>query len=149
MAKDERPTINIARGFRFLMLRLASLGLVALLLSGCLLVSGEQTSSDTPLEGGNLSTTFVSAEGSEERVINTGAAGTLNVITIVSINQGQLVVELIDAQGSVIYSVQGRAGEQVTKSGSVPTDDQGQLRYRINATGARSGGIQILYQRTS
>src|SRR5262245_17193391 len=54
---------------------------LALLLSGCLLMSGEQTSSDTQPAGGNFNTTFVSAEGGAERPIQTCAApATLNVI---------------------------------------------------------------------
>lgn len=123
------------------------LGLLGLLLSGCLLVSGERTSSDTPQEGGNLSTTFVSAEGDAERVIETGAPGMLNVITIVTVSQGQLQIDMLDPDGSVVYSVQGRPQDQVTKSGNIPTDDEGNLRYRVIARGARSGGFQILYQR--
>ncbi len=120
---------------------------LGLLLSGCMIASGEQTSSDTPENGGNLSTTFVSAEGSEERTLSTGAPGELNVITIVTVSQGSLQIELLDPQGSVIYAVQGRPQEQVTKSGNVPTDAEGRLRYRVSATGARNGGFQILYQR--
>jgi len=42
---------------------------MALLLSGCLLVSGEQSAADPHPTGGNLSTSFVSAEGDDVAVI--------------------------------------------------------------------------------
>ena len=121
--------------------------LLALSLSGCMLMSGELTSADTPPTGGNVSTSFVSAEGVDTRTLETGAAGTLNVITIVSADQGSLTVELLDPNGSVVYAVTSRPQEPVTRSGSVPTNDAGELRYRVSATGARNGTFQILYQR--
>ena len=122
--------------------------LVAFVLSSCMLASGEVTSADTPAAGGNVSVSFVSAEGADTRSLNTGRAGTLNVITIVSADQGSLTVELLDPSNSVIYAVTSRPGEPVTKSGSVATDSSGQVRYRVSATGARNGNYQILYQRT-
>lgn len=120
---------------------------LVLLLSGCMLISGELTSADTPVVGGNVSTSFVSAEGGETRTLETGQAGDLNVITIVTANQGALTVELLDPNGSVVYAITSRPQEPVTKSGIVPTDTQGRLRYRLNAVGARNGSLQILYQR--
>ncbi|MBC8161031.1 MAG: hypothetical protein H7Z42_07410 [Roseiflexaceae bacterium] len=123
--------------------------LLALALSGCMLVSGELSSADTPAQGGNVSTSFVSAEGAETRVLATGEAGELDVITIVSADQGTLTVELLDPAGSVIYAVSSRPSEPVTKTGRVPTDANGQLRYRVSATTARNGSFQILYQRAS
>ena len=137
-------------GFNSSALRYNMLGValaVIFALSGCMLVSGELTSADTPAAGGNLSTSFVSAEGSETRTLETGSAGNVDVITIVSADEGTLTVELLDPAGSVIYAVSSRPREPVTKSGSVPTDDVGRLRYRVSATGARNGGLQILYQR--
>ena len=139
-------------GFNSSALRYNMLGValaVIFALSGCMLVSGELTSADTPAAGGNLSTSFVSAEGSETRTLETGSAGNVDVITIVSADEGTLTVELLDPAGSVIYAVSSRPREPVTKSGSVPTDDVGRLRYRVSATGARNGGLQILYQRGS
>ena len=79
----------------------------------------------------------------------TSAAGKLNVITIVSADQGALTIELLDPNGAVVYAVSSRPQTPVTKSGDVSTDAQGRLRYRVRATGARNGSFQILYQRTS
>jgi hypothetical protein len=119
----------------------------SLILSGCLLVSGEQTSADAQPTGGNFSTTFVSAEGGQERTIATGAGpATLNVITTLRVQQGELRVEMLAPSGAVALSVQGRPDEPVTKLGNVPTDNEGNLRYRIIARGARNGSIEVLYQ---
>jgi hypothetical protein len=119
----------------------------ALLLSGCLLVSGEQASSDTLPDGGNVSSSFVGADGVSERTIDTSAlAATLNAIVIVQAERGELQVEVLNPDGSVAFAVKGRPEEQVTRQGNAQTDDQGQLRYRVIARGARNGSYQLLYQ---
>jgi starvation-inducible outer membrane lipoprotein len=120
---------------------------LALLLSGCMLVSGEQTTTDAQPSGGNVNTTFVSAEGEQERMLETGASrSVMNVIVIIAVQQGELRLEVLDPGGAVALAVQGRPDEQVTKSGNVATDQQGVLRYRVVARGARNGGFQMLYQ---
>jgi len=121
--------------------------LAALLLGGCMIVSGEQSSSDVQPDSGNVSSSFVGAEGAQEGSLAMGRGGTFNVIAIVSVGQGDLRIEVLDPSGSVMLAVQGRPNEQVTRSGSVPTDPQGNLRYRVSARGARNGAYQILFQR--
>jgi hypothetical protein len=121
---------------------------LALALSGCLLTSGERLSADTLADGGNISTSFIGAEGSSERSAETGAPGAkLNAIVIVQAERGGLRVELLNADGNVAFSVQSRPDEQVTRRGDVTTDAQGRLRYRVVAQGVRNGGYQVLYQR--
>ena len=121
---------------------------LAVLLSGCLLTSGERPSIDALPDGGNISTTFVGADGSAERTVETGASGaTLTAIVIVQAERGELRLELLNPDGNVAFSVQARPDEQVTRRGDVQTDDQGRLRYRVIAQGARNGGYQVLYQR--
>jgi hypothetical protein len=121
---------------------------LALLLSGCLLTSGERPSMDALPDGGNVSTTFVGATGSAERTVETGANGaTMNAIVIVQAERGELRLELLNPDGNVALSVKARPDEQVAKRGPVLTDEQGQLRYRVIAQGARNGGYQVLYQR--
>ncbi len=123
---------------------------LALLLTGCLLVSGEQASSDTLPDGGNISSSFVGADGQTERTIDTGAAGAqLNAIVIVQAERGEVQVELLNADASLALAVKSRPDEQVTKQGSVLTDARGRLRYRVIASGARNGGYQVLYQRAA
>ena len=121
---------------------------LALLLSGCLLTSGERPSMDALPDGGNVSTTFVGATGNAERTVETGASGTtMNAIVIVQAERGELRLELLNPDGNVAFSVQARPDEQVTRRGDVLTDEQGRLRYRVIAQGARNGGYQVLYQR--
>jgi hypothetical protein len=147
---DRRPTTDDRRlssvvGGRWSVVALTCC--LALLLSGCLMMSGEQTSADAQPGGGNFSTTFVSAEGGAERTIQTGVGpATLNVIAAVRVQQGELRLEMLGPSGAVALAIQGRPDEQVTKIGKVPTDNEGILHYRIIARGARNGSIEVLYQ---
>lgn len=137
----------MARPLRKHIARLLACCALLPLLSGCLLASGEQSTSDTQPNGGNLSASFVSAEGGSERTIATGAsAAELNVIASVHIQQGELRIDVLDANGAAVLAIQGRPDEQVTKIGKVSTDSQGNLRYRVVARGARNGGYDLLYQ---
>jgi hypothetical protein len=146
---DKRRTTN-AR----LLIWLSSIGRwslvvgLAFMLSGCLLTSGERPSMDALPDGGNVSSTFVGADGNAERTIETGAnSAAMNAIMIVQAERGELRLELLNPDGNVAFSVQARPDEQVTRRGDVLTDEQGRLRYRVIAQGARNGGYQVLYQR--
>ena len=122
--------------------------LCALLLGGCMLMSGGRSSSDTLPDGGNVSANFVGADGTQEQTVDTGAIdAAFNTIVIVQAERGELQVELLNGDGSLAFAVRGRPDEAVTRSGSVTTDRQGRLRYRVSATGARNGSYQVLYQR--
>lgn len=116
-------------------------------LSGCMLISGEATTIDQQGGAGNLSTQFVSAEGSEERTFQASEVnGQLQVIAIVAVESGDLSIELLDPSGSVVFSVAARPGAQITRSGVVPTDATGKLRYRVVTRGVRNGNYQLLFQ---
>jgi hypothetical protein len=147
--KDERRTTS-ARLLSWLLSvgRWSCVVVLALLLSGCLLTSGERPSTDALPDGGNVSSTFVGADGNGERTVETGANGvTMNAIVIVQAERGELRLELLNPDGNVAFAVQARPDEQVTRRGDVLTDEQGRLRYRVIAQGARNGGYQVLYQR--
>src|SRR5262245_44145798 len=108
MVKRCHPILQKA-ALRTRALLLVACTLLALLASGCLMVSGEQTSVDAQPTGGNFSTTFVSAEGGEDRTIATGAGPTtLNVIAAVRVQQGELRLEMIGPDGAVALTIQGR-----------------------------------------
>jgi hypothetical protein len=116
-------------------------------LSGCLLVSGEATTIDLAGGVGNLSSSFVSAEGSEERTVQVSDGPTeLQVIAIVAIESGDLEIELLQPDGAQAFAVAGRPDTQVTRSSLVRSDETGQVRYRISARGARNGGYQLFFQ---
>ena len=91
---------------------------------------------------------LVGADGTQEQTVDTGAIdAAFNTIVIVQAERGELQVELLNGDGSLAFAVRGRPDEAVTRSGSVTTDRQGRLRYRVSATGARNGSYQVLYQR--
>jgi hypothetical protein len=121
--------------------------LLSPLLSGCLLLSGEQTTIDLLAGTGNVSTTFVSAEGGEERTVQVSdGASELQAITIISLESGDLQIDLIQPDGSVAFAIAGRPDTQVTRSSSVRSDSSGMVRYRVSAHGARNGEYQIFFQ---
>ena len=100
----EHRTKNKQLGTRVLLSVLCSV--FSVLLSGCLLTSGEQTSADAQATGGNFNTTFVSAEGGQERTIATGAGPTtLSVIATVHVQQGELRLEMLAPDSSVVLSI--------------------------------------------
>jgi len=73
-------------------------------------------------DGGNVSSTFVGADGNGERTVETGANGaTMNAIVIVQAERGELRLELLNPDGNVAFSVQARPDEQVTRRGDVLT----------------------------
>lgn len=120
---------------------------LALSLSGCIVISGAQNSTDARPAGGNTSMTFVSAEGSEVYTLETGASkAAMNVIVLMTVQEGDLRLEVLDEQGSVVMAVSSRPGQPVTRSGTISTDERGDLRYRVVARGARNGSFQVLYQ---
>lgn len=124
---------------------LGSLFLV--LLTGCLLVSGEQTSVDLQPGSGNLTASFVSAEGQEVRSLKIAEdARTIQVIVIVEVESGDLRIDLLRPDGAVEFAVEGRADSPVTRTSEIQTDDQGYIHYRLLAQGARGGSYQLLFQ---
>jgi hypothetical protein len=117
-------------------------------LSGCFLISGPTRSADSTAEGGNVYVSFVSAEGTQTETVQTNFVNSELDVTVFAQNQrGQLRVDVLDAQDSVVLTVQGQAQGQ-GQNGTIRTDAQGQFRYRLRATGAQGGSIEILYQPT-
>jgi hypothetical protein len=130
-----------------LIIRTIGLGLIMLSLTACLLISGETTSADVQDGAGNLLSSFVGAEGRAERILELGLADSeVQVIAIVSIESGDLELTLVQPDGSVAFTIAARPDAEITRSGLVRTNDQGQLRYQINARGARNGQVQLFFQ---
>lgn len=116
-------------------------------LSGCLLISGEATTIDLVEGGGNLLTTFVSAEGDEFRTVETGLPDAeVQVIAVVEVVSGDLQLAVVEPDGAVAFVVAARPATPVTRSGGVRTDANGRIRYRITAQDARDGVYQLLIQ---
>ncbi|MCX7789361.1 MAG: hypothetical protein N2378_01860 [Chloroflexaceae bacterium] len=118
-----------------------------LLLAGCLQISGETTTIDLGPDGGNVSTSFVGAEGSEERALALDRPGVAaQVIVMVEVRSGDLEVSLLQPDGAVAFVTASRPGAQVTRSGVVRADAAGRIRYRVSARGARDGAFQVFVQ---
>ncbi|MGQ9926004.1 MAG: hypothetical protein ACUVS4_03945 [Chloroflexaceae bacterium] len=118
-----------------------------LLLAGCLQISDEATTIDLGPDGGNVSTSFVGAEGSAERTLTLNRPGVAaQVIVMVEVRSGDLEVSLLQPDGSVAFATASRPGAQITRSGVVRTDAAGRIRYRVSARGARDGAFQLFVQ---
>lgn len=130
-------------------IRIALIGILAsLFLAACMLISGDRLSADVRPDSGNVTRTFLGAEGSEEYAIPVGnGAAKVQTIVILEVQQGEMRLEMLNAGGSVAFAVQSRPGDQVSRAGVVRLDETGTLRYRVTTRGARDGGYQILYQR--
>jgi hypothetical protein len=117
-----------------------------LLLSGCFLISGPTRSADRTADGGNVFVSFVSAEGNDTQSVATNFPSQQLQVTVFAQNRnGQMRIEVLDPQGSVVLSVEGTAQERVGQA-VVQTDPAGVFRYRVRATGAQRGSFTILYQ---
>lgn len=129
------------------LLRVALGALLLGALAGCMLMSGEATTVDLQAGSGNLLTTFVGAEGRDERHVTVGAPGvTVQVIAIVSVESGDLELAVTQPDGSVAFAVAARPDAQITRSGSVQTDERGAISYAVSARGARNGSFQLFVQ---
>lgn len=145
----ERGSPGAARGapITTAALRAACWALCLWALAGCMLISGEATSVDLQAGSGNLLTTFVGAEGREERTIDVGPpSAQVQVIAIVGVETGDLELSLLQPDGAVAFAVAARPDAQVTRSGAVQTDEAGAIRYSVSARGARNGAYQIFVQ---
>lgn len=132
MAKLLRPALSV---------------LVLIALSGCLLISGEETTIDLRNGVGNLSASFVSAEGGEERTVQLGLPDAeVQVIVIVAVESGDLQIEVLQPDGALAFAVAARPDTQVTQSSLVRSNAQGEVRYRVAARGARNGSFQVFFQ---
>ncbi|MCG8349628.1 MAG: hypothetical protein MI924_17835 [Chloroflexales bacterium] len=143
----ERRRLKLKRSIRGLLLMALS-SYCFVFLSACLLVSGEVTTADQQASGGNLSAEFVSAEGATTRVFQVAEGPeSVQVTVIVAVEQGDLRLDLFEPNGALAFSVESRPDNSITRSGQIQTDDQGRIRYRINAQGARNGSYQLFFRR--
>ncbi len=139
-----QPRRHVAPGAA--LARMVCILLVLPSLTGCLLISGGQQSTDRVIDAGNVTVQFVSAEGTETRQVQAAdGASDLDVTVYARTERGQLRIEVLDPQNSVRLVVEGTPEEKVART-TVPTDAEGMLRFRIIATGAQRGGFQLLYQ---
>lgn len=125
------------------------LALVAcgLLLSGCMLLAGQQRSSTTGEEAGQVAASFVSAEGQEQREVSVGLPGTVRLVASVTVGTGDLWLDVLRPNGEIALTVNARPEQRTTGFVVVSSDERGRLRYRINARSARDGGYELRWRR--
>ncbi|MBA3947314.1 MAG: hypothetical protein H0X37_22495 [Herpetosiphonaceae bacterium] len=134
------------RSYGHILKRALYLGMLVPLLSGCLLMSGPRESADRATDGGNVRVDFISAEGTETRHVQAADGPTkLALIVSAQVERGQLRIVMLNPQGAQVLVLEGTPEQHVAQV-VVPTDDKGNLTYRIQATGAHHGGFEILYQ---
>lgn len=147
MVEGDRPYATSPNAAWRALLRLLSLSLLLITLSGCMLISGETTAVDIQDGAGNLLTSFVGAEGSGERLFELGTPDAeVRVIAILGVESGDLELSLLEPDGALAFVITARPDAEVTRSGAVRTDAAGRLRYQLSARGARSGSIQLFVQ---
>jgi type 1 fimbria pilin len=109
-------------------------------------MAGSQESSDSTTDGGNVYVSFVSSDGTETRSVSTPFPDQQVELTVSArTDAGQLRIEILDPQDSVVMALDAQPTEQY-RPATVTTDESGNFRYRIRATGAQNGEFQILYQ---
>lgn len=148
MRKWGRGARNVKHELRTIRRMLVVLGswCLALGLSGCFLIAGEQSSGDTTTDGGNVYSTFVSADGTEVRSVPTDFRDQQLLVTVSARNQqGLLRIDVLNSDNSVVFTVDAQPSDQ-TKRGVVATNAAGEFRYRLTTSGAQQGEFQILFQ---
>lgn len=112
-----------------------------------MLVSGRTEAAEERGQQRSVQVSFVSAEGSEERLLDTGAPGELNVSADAMVERGDLRLELLHPDGQVALRVVGDADGSIVGRGPLTTDAEGRLRYRIYTRNARNGSYAIRFER--
>ena len=123
--------------------------LLIFLLAGCYLASGERVTSEdaSTEEGGQISGEFVHADGTTQREITVGQpAIPVQIEASASVEWGELTLEFLSPDGSPALLVEARYGRAAEGIGSLTTDDNGQVRYRVVTREARGGTYLIQYR---
>lgn len=130
--------------------RILASGLLLLFLAaGCYLASGQRVETE-PLEEnrpGVHTVRFVSADGQSYQEIPAGFPNApLIVVVSAEVEQGQLVLELLDDSGDPVVTATARLGPSEVVSGTVRTDGQGRFTLRVEATEAHRGSYTLRYR---
>ncbi|HBW52380.1 MAG TPA: hypothetical protein DEF47_21040 [Herpetosiphon sp.] len=130
--------------------QLLLIGLLAPLLTGCLLMAGRNEQATITAELGSQNVEFVSSDTNGEAVLQALDIGTLPMLLDVTFNaqvaSGELVIEVLSGeQANVAFTVVASA-EGSSQRGIVMSNDVGDLQYRVRSTNARNGIYRISYQ---
>ncbi len=134
---------------RWRMALLGALLALSFLLGGCYLVSGEQQRLATPAAdgAGEIAVQFVSADGrSQPEYVVGSPVSPVQLEVLVSAEQGDLTLEILDADLSTVLTVAGRYGLPGRGSVVVRTDGAGRIKFRVIAVEVRNGAYTIRYR---
>ncbi|MFD3166233.1 hypothetical protein [Herpetosiphon sp. NSE202] len=126
------------------------IGLLAPLLTGCLLMAGRNEQATITADLGSQNVEFVSSDTNGEAVLQALDIGTqpmtLDVTFNAKVDSGELVIEVLSGeQANVAFSLVASA-EGSSQRGIVQSNDVGDLQYRVKSTNARNGSYRISYQ---
>ncbi len=128
---------------------LASGSLLLFLVAGCYLASGQRTETAPLQEDGPGAHTvrFVSADGQTDQEILAGPPNAPIIVAMsAQVEEGQLVLEVLDAGGDPVVTATARLGPSEMVSGTVRTDDEGRFTLRVRATEAHGGSYTLRYR---
>jgi hypothetical protein len=123
--------------------------LLALLLTGCYLASGEEVETVplSPNGDGELSVAFVTADGTSLEELLIGEADvSIRLLVSAEVEWGELVIEFLNADDAVGWAVESRYGRPGQGIHYLRSDENGLVRYRLRVHEARNGSYTIRYR---
>ncbi|KPL85318.1 hypothetical protein [Herpetosiphon geysericola] len=126
------------------------IGLLAPLLTGCLLMAGRNEQATITADLGSQNIEFVSSDTNGEAVLQALDIGTqpmlLDVTFNAKVDSGELVLEVLSGEQANVAFTLVASAEGSSQRGIVMSNDVGDLQYRVKSTNARNGSYRISYQ---
>ncbi len=126
------------------------IGLLAPLLTGCLLMAGRNEQATITADLGSQNVEFVSSDTNGEAVLQALDIGSqpmlLDVTFNAKVDSGELVLEVLSGEQANVAFTLVASAEGSSQGGVVMTNDVGDLQYRVKSTNARNGSYRISYQ---
>ncbi len=130
--------------------QLLLIGLLAPLLTGCLLMAGRNEQATITADFGSQNIEFVSSDTNGEAVLQALDIGTQPMLLDVTFNaqvaSGELVIEVLSGEDANLAFTVVASAEGSSQRGIVMSNDVGDVQYRVRATNARNGIYRINYQ---
>ena len=128
---------------------LPTLLMLLFLLVSCYLVAGEQAET-VPMDEnrpGAYTVGLVSADGEGYRTIEAGLPSVPVIVDVsAQTEQGELVVAVLNLDGSPVVTATARFGLQGQGKGATRTDEVGRITLRITTAEARNGTYTVRYR---
>jgi hypothetical protein len=124
----------------------------AILILAMLACGGSGTYKTTQRSSGNVGHIEVSAESADGTTTHDAEIDEeydeepVDLSATVEVQAGTCRVEFLDDFGSVVFALDASPGQPASGSGSVTTDDEGNISYRVTAENAQGVRIIIDYE---